>query len=184
MTKLNDAQKAFVVERLASHYQTTGIAREVRQRYGITVSAQAIEFYDPTRYSSECPKRWADLFHATRDGFNKGKADIPAANRLVRVRWRGDMALAAMEQGQYKLANDILDSIAKECGDAFSNRQKHEHSGPNGEALRIDDARERVFRRLDELRQRIEGRAAGLAAARGEKTPHAELIHDIHDETQ
>jgi len=166
MTKLNDAQKAFVVERLASHYQTTGIAREVRQRYGITISAQAIEFYDPTRYSGECPKRWADLFHATRNSFNNGKADIPAANRLVRVRWRGDMALAAMEQGQYKRANDILDSIAKECGDAFSNRQKHEHSGPNGEALRI----ERVFRRLDTLRQRAARRRAGRrAAARGER---------------
>jgi hypothetical protein len=179
MTKLNDAQKAFVVERLASHYQPTGIAREVRARYGITVSAAAIEFYDPTRFSGEeCPKRWADLFHATRNSFNKEKADIPAANRLVRVRWRGDMAIAAMEQGQYKPANDILDSIAKECGDAFSNRQKHEHSGPNGEALRIDDARERVFRRLDKLRQSIASRAAGLAAARGEKTPRAELIHD------
>jgi hypothetical protein len=167
MTKLNDAQKAFVVARLASHDQATGIARELHVRHGVTISAQAIEYYDPTRHSgSKCPKRWADLFHATRNGLNKDMAELAAADKLDRVRWRGDMAVAAMEKRQYRLANDILDSIAKECGDAFSNRQKHEHSGPDGEALRI----ERVFRRLDTLRQRAaRRRAARRAAARGEK---------------
>src|SRR5258708_2044319 len=148
MTKLNDAQKAFVVERLANRHQATSIARELRERHGITVTPLTIRFYDPTSYAGgKCPKRWADLFHATRNGLNKEKAEVAAADKLVRVRWRGDMAVAAMEKRQYRLANDILDSIAKECGDAFSNRQQLEHSGPDGEALRI----ERVFRRLDTL---------------------------------
>jgi hypothetical protein len=117
----------------------------------------------------DCRQEWPDLLHGARARFAAGRDAIAAADKRVRICWRECMVEAALQRGELKLANDILDSIAKESGDAFGNKQKHEHSGPNGEASRIEDARERVFKRLDDLRQRVESRTLGLAAARGEK---------------
>jgi hypothetical protein len=128
--KLNDEQKAFVVEQLALYYKARGLAAEVEERYGIKITPQAIEWYDPTKYAGRsCPKKWADLFHETRKRFNEGKADIAAANKFARIRWREQLAHEAWDAGERKIANEILDSIAKEMGEGFSN------SGPDGAPL-------------------------------------------------
>lgn len=33
------------------------------------------------------------------------------------------------------LATEIIEQAAKECGDAYTNKHKFEHSGPNGGAI-------------------------------------------------
>lgn len=83
-------------------------------------------------------------------------SDVAAAHRLTRIRWRESILEAAIEKGELKLANDILDSIAKEAGEVG----KEQHGKAPDEAAR---ARERVFRSLDALGQRIEGRDTGDA---------------------
>lgn len=85
-------------------------------------------------------------------------ADVAAAHRLTRIRWRESILEAALEKGELKLANDILDSIAKEAGEVG----KEQHGKAPDEATRT---RERVFRSLDALRQRFTRRDPGAAAA-------------------
>ncbi len=95
-----------------------------------------------------------------RDARERGSeaADVAAAHRLTRIRWRESILEAALEQGELKLANDILDSIAKEAGEV--GREQH------GKApVEATWARERVFRSLDALRQRLARRDTGDAAA-------------------
>jgi phage shock protein A len=85
-------------------------------------------------------------------------AEVAAAHRLTRIRWRESILEAALEKGELKLANDILDSIAKEAGEVG----KEPHGKAPDEAAR---ARERVFRSLDALRQRFARRDHGDAPA-------------------
>jgi len=131
-----------------------------------TAAPQAVVPEKTPADQASAEQSWPDLLHGARGRYAAGSDDIAAVDKRVRICWRECMVEAALQKGELKLANDILDSIAKEAGDAFGNKQKHEHSGPNGEAIRIEDARQRVFKRLDDLRQRVESRTLGLAAAR------------------
>ncbi|MBV8836735.1 MAG: hypothetical protein JO000_09360 [Alphaproteobacteria bacterium] len=81
---------------------------------------------------------------------------VAAADRLTRIRWRVSILEAALETGELKLANDILDSIAKEAGEVG----REQHGKAPDEAAR---ARERVFRSLDALGQRLARRDTGDA---------------------
>ena len=65
LPKLNDAQRAHIIRRLAAHDFPTAIQRDVRERFGIEISREAIASYDPTRVRTP-KKRWAALFHAAR----------------------------------------------------------------------------------------------------------------------
>jgi hypothetical protein len=104
----------------------------------------------------------ATLGRQFRDARDRSE-DVAAARRLTRIRWRESMVEVALEQGELKLANDILDSIAKEAsaGQASAtDEDRNEHRRDEAE-----QARERIFRRLDALRERLAGRDAGAAAA-------------------
>jgi len=90
------------------------------------------------------------------------RTEVAAAHRLTRIRWRESMVEAALEKGELKLANDILDSIAKET----SARQTGDIDKDRDEQGRDEaaQARERIFRRLDALRERLAGGDAGALA--------------------
>jgi hypothetical protein len=120
--------------------------------------ARRIERAQPAQSGGLTDARLAELFD---DAQRFAAGDVAAAHRLVRIRWREGMVQAAVQKGELKLANDILDSIAKDSGDA---RHKHE-AEPNREAA--IDARERLFKRLDDLRQRLARRAVDPAGAGG-----------------
>ena len=84
-SRLNDEQRAWIVRRLAAYDSPTTIRRDVRERFGIAVSRQAIEQYDPTR---DCKrgKRWADLFYTVRKDRIGSEADqITRARQIERV---------------------------------------------------------------------------------------------------
>ena len=65
IAKLTDAQREYIVRRLAAYERPGRIRREVRERFGIEISHAGIDYYDPTR-SAACGKQWADLFHSAR----------------------------------------------------------------------------------------------------------------------
>ncbi len=104
------------------------------------------------RAPAEADARLGEQFRDARDRA-PDECDVAAARRLTRIRWRESMVEAALEKGELKLANDILDSIAKEtsakeAGDA--GREQHEQRSDAAA-----QARERIFRRLDAQRERL-----------------------------
>jgi hypothetical protein len=126
--KLTEEQKEYVVHRLAAFDTPSAVQRGLAEEFGVVVARASVQFYDPTkRASRRLHEKWKSLFHATREALHKGSAEIGASHVLVRIRWRERMALDAMETGNSELANDILDSIAKEVGDGFGNRHRREH---------------------------------------------------------
>ena len=65
--KLTDAQKAFVVHRLAAYESPDDVAAEVLELFGITLTRPAVAHYDPTTYAGRTlSPRWVELFHAKR----------------------------------------------------------------------------------------------------------------------
>jgi hypothetical protein len=94
--KLNDEQREYVVRRLAVYDGPTAIARDVRERFGIDISHQAIAFYDPTRVPA-CPKQWADLFFAVRRTFIESRAARSIRIRTLENDQRDRMVLRAAE---------------------------------------------------------------------------------------
>ena len=135
-TNLTDEHKTYIVRRLAAYETLSVIARGLKQEFGITVPKSVIQYYDPEcRQSRNLSRRWRDLFWTTRKAFKDGLADIGANYPLVRIYWRGEMAQEMWAAGQHSVANDILDSIAKEAGGAQDQSAKDGHFGLSGGPL-------------------------------------------------
>ena len=118
--KLTDRLKEYVIERLAGFDSPVAIVRSLREEFGISITRQTIEQYDPTRGRNPA-KKWREQFFALRHEILEGKAARAAARKGVRLRWLENMAIHAMAQGDYALADRLLGSIAREVGDRRSN---------------------------------------------------------------
>ena len=80
--KLTREQKIYVVRRLAAYDRPAEIARDLKKRFGIEITRQAIMQYDPTK-GSECAEEWAELFRALRREYMDDKADRAGKSRRV-----------------------------------------------------------------------------------------------------
>jgi hypothetical protein len=132
-TRLTHEQKVYVVKRLAAYDAPVVIVRGLKQEFGIAVRAELIQHYHPERaYSSTLAQRWKDLFWDTRKSYVDSTADIGADHKPVRIRWRGEMAQETWGAGQHKIANEILDSVAKEAGAGAGSGHGRGHFGLRG----------------------------------------------------
>jgi hypothetical protein len=108
--KLTDAQKEYVVERLAGFGSPTAIAASLRDEFGISITRQAVVKYDPTRWP-KCPERWKQPFFATRQAIIQNKAARGAANTNMLARSHARVTLRAVEA----LAARMLKAAAREA---------------------------------------------------------------------
>lgn len=134
--KLTDAQQTAVVQRLAMYDSPQTVVEWVKEEFDITITRQAIQHYDPTRGEKPAEK-WCRIFEATRAAFLATTADIPIANKSVRLRRLERMALAAERQKNFVLAAALHEQAAKEVGDVYTNRTKVAVTDPEGGAFRV-----------------------------------------------
>lgn len=124
MAALKDEVKAFIVQALACFDKPTQVAAAVKEQFGLTVSRQQCEAYDPTKYvGRSLHLKWRTLFEDTRARFRVETAEIPIANRAVRLRSLDRMAGKAEDKGNIPLAIQIIEQAAKEVGDVYVNRR-------------------------------------------------------------
>lgn len=134
--KLTDEAKAFAVCALACFDPPSVVAAAIRTEFGITITPQTAEAYDPTkRAGRRLADKWIALFETTRKEFLENTAAIPIANRAVRLRRLDRMCVGAEGRGNYPLASQIIEQAAKECGDVFTN--KNRDTGSNEVVVRI-----------------------------------------------
>jgi hypothetical protein len=115
--RLTEQQKIYVVQRLAAHDALTAIVRGLQDEFGITVSSPAVLHYDPERPGSRClAQRWKDLFWQARKAHLARLAAVGDTDKPARIRRRQAMMHEAWAAGRHRVANNILDSIAKEIG--------------------------------------------------------------------
>ena len=82
LPKLSDAQREYIIRRLAAHDFPTAIQRDVRERFGIALRRESIAYYDPTRVRTP-KKRWAPLFHAARRERTADQAELIGEARQI-----------------------------------------------------------------------------------------------------
>lgn len=120
--KLTDDARAFVVQQLAMYDAPSVVAKAVKEEFGITVTPQAVEAYNPTkRAGQKLALKWRTLFEETRKAFLSDTAEIGISHRVVRLRALQRMAAVAEKQGNLNLAANLLEQAAKEMGDAYTN---------------------------------------------------------------
>ncbi|NIY47279.1 DUF2280 domain-containing protein [Cedecea colo] len=133
MAALSPEVKAFIVQALACFDTPTKVAEQVKQEFGLVVTLQQVSSYDPSRaMAKNLGQKWVELFHETRKRFQTELSDIPIANKAYRLRTLDRMMTKAENMRNMALAATLIEQAAKECGDAYTNRQKVEHTSPDG----------------------------------------------------
>lgn len=133
MAALSTEVKAFIVQSLACFESPTKVIELVKAEYGIDVSRQQVSQYTPgNAMAAKLSQKWIDLFNATRDRFLNEISDIPIANKAYRLRVLQRMSTTAEGMKNLGMTAQLLEQAAKEVGEAYTNRQKVEHTGANG----------------------------------------------------
>ncbi len=148
--KLPEGVKTYIVQALACFDTPSVVVEAVRKEFGETITRQSVEGYDPTKKAGAvlAPK-WRALFDETRKAFLEDTAAIAISHRAVRLRALQRMAEKAENIGNMVLAAQLHEQAAKECGDAYSNRHKHEHTGRDGKDLPAPAAPVTIFQLPD-----------------------------------
>jgi hypothetical protein len=123
MAALANEIKLFIVQALACFDTPSAVVEAVNEKFDVTVSRQQCETYDPTkRAGAALAIRWVTAFEDTRKRFREEVAEIPIANRVVRLRALDRMARKAEDRGSIVLATQIIEQAAKEMGDLYMSK--------------------------------------------------------------
>lgn len=133
MAALKPEVKAYIIQMLACYDTPSQVVEAVQKDFGIAITRQQVETHDPTKVSGKTlAKKWVDLFNRTRDRFLNEISDIPIANKAYRLRVLQRMSTTAENMKNIGMTAQLLEQAAKEVGEAYTNRQKVEHTGANG----------------------------------------------------
>lgn len=136
MAALKPEVRAFIVQELACFDTPSQIVESVQKEFKVQVTRQQVASHDPTKAAGKgLAQKWVDLFNRTRDRFLKEISDIPIANKAYRLRVLQRMSTTAEGMKNLGMTAQLLEQAAKEVGDAYTNKHKFEHSGPNGGAI-------------------------------------------------
>ncbi len=133
MAALSTEVKAFIVQSLACYDTPAKVIELVKENFRVTVTRQQVSAYDPANaMAKSLSQKWVDLFNVTRTRFQTEITDIPIANKAYRLRTLDRMMNKAESMRNMALAATLIEQAAKECGDAYTNKQKVEHTGKDG----------------------------------------------------
>jgi hypothetical protein len=121
-SKLTDESRSYVVKRLAAYHTALSITQGLKQEFGITVTQKAVDYYHPAR-NPGLAQGWTDLFRKERRAYLSRTANLGLTNKPARIRQREAMMHREWAAGRNARANRILDSIAKDTGDAFGKKR-------------------------------------------------------------
>lgn len=148
---LNDEARAYVVASLACFDPPGVVAKAVREEFGLQITPQSVEAYDPTkRAGRKLSAKWKAMFEETREKFLKDSAAIGVANKAVRLRRLERMVDKAETMGNMALAANLLEQAAKEVGNAYTNTRVL--TGADGGPIRTEVEVDVSDLTLDQLR--------------------------------
>lgn len=133
MPRLSEDLKTFIVQRLAMYDTPTEVALAVKETYGLDVNRQTIQVYDPTVGVDRPGKKYIAMFHETRAHFLESTAEIPVAQRSVRLRWLDQDIRRLRGKGNVIAAAQLMKQAAEDIGGSYTNRR--ELTGKDGTPL-------------------------------------------------
>ena len=133
MAALADNVKLRIVQALACFDTPSQAAKMVKAEFGLDVSPQQCEAYDPNkRIGQKLSQKFRQIFAETRKTFLEDTSLIGVSHRAVRLRTLQRMIDRAESQGNLALTAQLLEQVAKETGDTYTNKHKLEHTGRDG----------------------------------------------------
>jgi len=132
MAVLKKEIKLFIVRSLARFNTPTETAELVNQDYGVQVTKQQCEKYDPTKRAGEnLSDELKAEFEVTRKDFLEKPQNIPIANLTVRLQ---RLENQYQKHGKNRVAAlNILKQAAEDMGGKYTNRQ--EITGKDGKPI-------------------------------------------------
>lgn len=131
---ITDEVKAFIIQGIASFDTPSQVVEAVKAEYGLTLTAQNVQTYDPTKYAGrKLSEKWRLLFEKSRKAFIEDSSGIPIAHRSTRLRALQRMAAKAENMKNFPLAAQLHKQAAEEMGNAYTNRR--ELTGKDGKDL-------------------------------------------------
>lgn len=131
-----DEVKTYVVQQLACFETPSSVVKLIKDEFGIEATPQRIEAYDPgKRAGADLSEEYRELFRATRATFLADTASIGVSHKVVRLRTLARLIDKAETRGNAVLVASLLEQVAKECGDAFTNKRQLEATGKDGAPL-------------------------------------------------
>jgi len=159
---LTDEVKEFIVCALASFDGVSRVAAAVKEEFGIEMSVQNVQNYDPTKTQGrKLSSKLTILFHNARREFIDDTSKIPISHRATRLRTLQRMAEKAEEKNQFALVASLNKQAAEEMGNAFTNRR--EISGPGGGPIQTEDKTDLAILIEEAKRLGIDPATIGLA---------------------
>lgn len=133
--KLTPPQQTFIVTALACFDSPTTVVKAVKEEFGVEISRQLVETYDPTKRACTTGHsvKWKTLFDEARKSFLEDTTAIGISHRAVRLRALERMARLAETQGNLKLAAEMHRQAAEDLGGVYTNRR--ELGGKDGAPL-------------------------------------------------
>lgn len=119
--KLTAEAQVFVVQSLARWETPSRVAQAVSDRFGVKLTPQSIEKYDPTKYGGA--EKWRELFDETRKAFRDDVDGVGLAHLAVRLRGYQRMADRAEAMGNLALAKEFHELAAKDVGGTLGNKR-------------------------------------------------------------
>lgn len=123
--KYTDEIKTRIVQSLACFDSPSTVAKAIKAEFGVEISPQAAEAYDPNKVAGKkLSNRFRLLFAETRKAFLEDTSQIGISHRAVRLRALQRMAEKAETSGNMVLAASLLEQAAKEVGESYTNRRE------------------------------------------------------------
>lgn len=133
MAALKPNVKIYIVQSVACFDTPSQVVDAVQKEFGLKVTRQQVESYDPTKASGkDLSQKWVDLFHVTRERFQCEIASIPIANKAWRLRVLDRMATSTEMMKNYGMTAQLLEQAAKEMGGTYTSKLKVESTGKGG----------------------------------------------------
>ena len=115
--------RRFIVERLACWESSKTVAEAVMAEFGLTVTRQAVERYDPSKVAGQnLAAALREYFYKVREKFRTDLDDIPIASKAVRLRRLDQTWHILNEAKAYREATEVLEQAAKEMGGMYVGR--------------------------------------------------------------
>jgi hypothetical protein len=116
--------KVFILQAVASFDSPATVAEAVNREFGLKISRQQVEKYDPNkRAGSGLSDKYRTLFNEWRAKCIKDIESIGIANKTVRLRVLNRICQRAEEQDNVPVVLQTLEQAAKETGGLYTNHR-------------------------------------------------------------
>lgn len=135
MATLTDPQKVFIVERLACFASHAEIIEAVRETYGLNVSRQQLQRYDPATVNGKAlSAELRAVFERTRESYLRETGQIPIAHQAFRLRLLQKLLDDNARNPDLRMR--LLEQAAREVGGCYTRRR--EITGKDGGPVAVE----------------------------------------------